>query len=198
MGTRCGGWCADSHRLPRLGLVLAMALAATPRVATATDESLAVSLRAGTAQEAAQGTLKSGFSVELLADRATGGPVDFGLGVSFARDPGGGTYSRDRVLVSSIAARARSPLRNRAHVELGLGYYWISREGTSSPSPGSSSGGGMGGFIGGGYELWRNGDVGLGLALAYHMIAADVAYSSGNLEDYYSFAGTFRWGGVAR
>jgi len=191
-------WWAVPCLLPRFGLIIAAACVATPRPAGAANSSFAVTLRAGTAQEGAQHTLKGGPHVALVVDGVTGGPADFGLGLAFSRDPGGGSYSRDRVSVTSIEGHARTPHRHPAHLEVGLGYYWIDREHTSPEQSPAQSQKGLGGFVGGGYEVWRKGELGVGLAISYHAIATNVAYGGGNLEDYYALAGTIRWGGVAR
>ena len=197
MGTRCASRRAVARARQLLGVIVIVMGAASPRVARAASETVAASLRVGTAQEAAQHTLKGGPCIALRVDRVTGGPADFGLGLGLARDPGGGTYSRDRVLVTSIEAHARTAHRNRAHLELGLGHYWIDREATTSSSVASSSKG-AGGFIGAGYEFWRNSELGVGATLAYHAIVQEFALEGGNLGDYVEIAATLRWGGVTR
>jgi hypothetical protein len=44
------------------------------------------------------------------------------------------------------------------------------------------------------------GDTGprLGIGIAYHLIAAQVSYSGGNAEDYWTLAGTLRWAATER
>lgn len=197
MRTRCAWGRAVARARQLFGVILIVIGAATPRVARAASETLATTLRVGTAQEAAQHTVKGGPCIALRVDRVTGGLADFGIGLGLARDPGGGTYSRNRVLVTSFEAHARTAHRNRAHVELGLGYYWIDREATNSSTVASDAKG-PGGFIGAGYEFWRNSEFAVGAAVAYHAVVEEFAVEGGNLGDYWELAATLRWGGITR
>ena len=178
-------------------LILA-AFGAALSAASAATSGWRGGLRAGTAQEGQQHTLQTGFELGLLMDRVTGGPLDLGLGIAIALDPGGGSHERDRVKVMSVETHVRTSVeRPRPYLEFGLGYYWIDRNPSDSSLPGSAAQGDVGGFAGLGVDFEPLGDTGprLGIGIAYHLIAAEVSYSGGNAEDYWTLAGTLRWGG---
>jgi hypothetical protein len=181
--------------------LLALAMLATIDAgvspAAASPPGWRAGVRAGTVQEGQQHTLQSGFELGLQMDRVTGSTVDIGLGLGFVLDPGGGSHERDRVTVMSIETHMRtSTERPRPYLELGLGYYWIDRNPSDPSLPGSAAQGGVGGFAGLGVDFQPAGDTGprVGIGVAYHLIAAEVSYSGGNAEDYWTLAGTLRWG----
>jgi len=193
-----------TRRLPRPGLRpiagLALLLLAVTHAAPASAATPAWrgGVRAATAQEGQQHTLQSGFELGLLVDRVTGGPLDLGIGLGMALDPGGGSHERDRVTVMSVETHVRTSVaRPRPYLEFGLGYYWIDRNPSDSSLPGSAAQSGVGGFAGLGVDFQPAGDAGprLGIGIAYHLIAAEVSYSGGNAEDYWTLGATYRWGG---
>ena len=166
--------------------------------AAAAPSAYLVGLRAGTAQEAQQGTLKSGGELGLTFDRVTGRAMDLGIGLAAARDPGGGSSGRNRVTIASVEAHTRTSLaRRHPYLEGGLGYYWIAFEETypGSLAPPDQSAPGM--FAGLGYEFRTAATSGIGVAIGldYHLIFAGISWTGdGNLEDYYTFTATARWG----
>lgn len=181
-----------------LALAMHATLAAGASRAADSPPGWRAGVRAGTAQEGQQHTLQSGFELGLQMDRVTGGAVDLGFGLGFVLDPGGGSHERDRVTVMSIETHVRtSTERPRPYLELGLGYYWIDRNPSDPSLPGSAAQGGVGGFAGLGVDFQPAGESGprVGIGIAYHLIAAEVSYSGGNAEDYWTLGGTFRWGG---
>ena len=164
--------------------------------ASAGPTSYLVGLRLGTAQEAQQGTLKSGGELGLTFDWVAGRAVDFGIGLAAAQDPGGGASGRNRITITSLEAHTRTSLAERhLYLEGGLGYYWIAREETDPGSPALADLSAPGMFAGLGYEFRAAGASGLGVSLGldYHMIFAEIS-RTGNLEDYYTFTATARWG----
>ena len=170
------------------GLVFA-AVACLPATvdASASPSSYLVGIRLGTAQEAQQGTLKSGGELGLTFDRVAGRAVDLGMGLAVAYDPGGGSSGRNRVTITSVEAHMRTSLAQRHPcLEGGLGYYWLAATQDQS-APGV--------FAGLGYEFRGASASGLGvtLGLDYHMIFAEISRTA-NLEDYYTFTATARWG----
>lgn len=174
--------------MPRLhGLVFA-AVACLPATVDASvgPSSYLVGIRLGTAQEAQQGTLKSGGELGITFDRTAGRAVDVGVGLAVAHDPGGGASGRNRVTITSVEAHTRTSLAKRhPYLEGGLGYYWLAPADQSAP----------GAFAGLGYEFRGAPASGLGvtLGLDYHLIFAEIS-RTGNLEDYYTFTATARWG----
>jgi hypothetical protein len=192
--------CRRMLRSLRTALVLVILVAIDARLspAAASPPGWRAGVRAGTAQEGQQHTMQSGFELGLLMDRVTGSAVDLGLGLGFVLDPGGGSHERDRVTVMSVETHLRTSIdRPRPWLELGLGYYWIDRNPSDPTLPGSAAQGGVGGFAGLGVDFQPAGETGprVGIGVAYHLIAAEVSYSGGNAEDYWTLAGTFRWGG---
>ena len=140
-------------------------------------------LRIGTAQEGPQGTLKSGFEFGAVVDRTTGGPFDLGLGFGLAIDPGEGELPTLTILNLEGHART-STVKRPVYLELGLGWYFMDKTGEANAA---------GGFVGGGYE-WRTASaMRVGLGATYHMIAAEVGYTGGNMEDYFAIGATLRW-----
>ena len=188
---------STARRARAAGLVALLAAAALGApAASAAPGPWSVGLRAGMAQEGQQHTLTSGLDVGLLVERITGGALDVGLGGGLVVDPGGGAPERDRVTIVSLDAHVRTSLaRPRPYLEVGLGYYWIDRNPANSQTPGGSAQGGAGGFAGLGAEFQPAGDDGarIGIGLQYHLIGAEVSYSGGNAEDYWTLGATLRW-----
>jgi hypothetical protein len=179
-------------------LVLLIALLDNARPASAAPRDWSAGGRVGAALEGQQHTLQSGVEFGLLLDRSSGRAVDFGLGFGCALDPGDSDKGKNKVTVFNLETHARtSTVQRRPYVELGLGYYWIDIGSADAQPSASGSQGGVGGFLAGGLEF-RPGDtsdMAYGVAIAYHMIAAEVGLSGGNLEDYWALAATLRWGG---
>jgi hypothetical protein len=185
----------DLTHIPYTVVALVIACIATTREAHANPPAYLVGFRAGTAQEAQQGTLKGGAELGLVFDWVTGRALDVGIGIATARDPGGGSYLRDRVTISSVEAHTRTSLAKRhPYLEGGLGFYRIVREATDPSVPARADQNSPGAFAGIGYELRtaKEPGFGLGIGLAYHMMFTEISYS-GNLDDYYTFAATVRW-----
>jgi len=173
---------------------VACLLAATD--AFASPSTHLVGLRAGTAQEAQQGMLKSGAELGLTFDRVAGHALDLGIGLAVAHDPGGGDFDRNRITITSVEAHTRTSLAQRhPYVEAGLGYYWTAREATApgSPAPPDKSAPGM--FAGLGYEFRAAGapTFGVAIGLDYHLIFSEISHT-GDVGDYYTFTATVRWG----
>jgi len=192
-------WWSRSRSTSQLN---ALAFAAVACLTAATDASASpsthlVGLRAGTAQEAQQGMLKSGAELGLTFDRVTGHAMDLGIGLAVAHDPGGGDFERNRITIASLEAHARTSLAQRhPYVEAGLGYYWITREETDPGSPALPDHNAPGMFAGLGYEFRAAGapTFGVAIGLDYHLIFSDIALEGGDVGDYYTFTATVRWG----
>ena len=184
----------------RLGIVTiftVLGLAAGPLDAAAATPHWSPGLRVGTAQPGAQQTIKGGLELGLVIDHVTGGFADFGFGVGYVLDNSARSEVWDRLSLLSVEAHARTAIEgHRPYLELGLGVYSIDGDPAQGQSNKGSSTTGGGALMGGGLEVFRAADAGFAveLGLLYHVIAAEVAYSGGNLEDYYALSATFRWG----
>lgn len=180
-------------RSARSHALLAALLALAPPAA-ASDLRWMPGVRIGAALEGQQHTLQNGLELGFRLDRTAGGAVDFGFGLGFANDWGGD--DRPSTTIFSLEAHARtSTERWHPFAEAGVGYYWLNQgvpgDGLSDPAVHGAAGG----FLGAGYEWRTTGPSNLGIALgvAYHVIAAEVSATSGNLEDYGTLGLTFRW-----
>ena len=139
-------------------------------------------LRVGTAQEASQGTVQSGFEFGAVVERSTGGAFDLGLGLGLALD-GSQDYGPFVSILSFEGHLRTSTARRPVYLELGLGWYTLDVIEVMGP----------GGFVGAGYEWHASSEMRVALGAAYHFFASEVSATGGEMEDYYAIGVTLRW-----
>lgn len=161
--------------------------------AHARADGLLVGIEGGAVLEGPQGTVKGGGLAAVVLERRSSKALEFGLGLSFARDPGGGQFARARVTILTLDVHGRrlfTDWRARPYLELGLGVYRIEAEATAPPAMSSDKTAG-GGSVGIGFAYAFSPALGLRVSTKYNAIAAEVSLmSSGNLEDYFQVSAT--------
>ena len=164
-------------------LALVAVLMALKPPARAVAKNWTGGVRVGTAQEGPQGTVRSGFEGGVVLDRTSGGAFDLGLGLGLVVDSEQGNHPSTTIVNFEGHART-STARRPVYLELGLGWYWLDQFGSVN---------GPGGFLGAGYEWRTSSELRVGLGATYHMIAAEISATSGNMEDYFALGATLRW-----
>lgn len=150
----------------------------------------ATTLRAGAVIEGPQHSMGNGFEFGVSVENVTGGRFDWGGEVGYANDPGGDEQGSSFM----VGGLARTSLtRRRTFVEVGLGYYWVTRE-AGSPAV-SDDASGFGGHLGAGVTVWKT-PFGTRLlaGAAYHLIAADASADGGDMGDYFTVSVSLRFG----
>ena len=157
-------------------------------------DGVLVGIEGGAALEGPQGTIKGGGLAAVVLERRSSKALEFGLGFSFARDPGGGDFAEPRVTILALDLHGRklfTDWRARPYLELGLGVYRIEAQATAPPTASSVKTAG-GGSVGIGVAYAFSPSLGLRVATRYHAIAAEVSLlDSGNLEDYFQVSAAF-------
>jgi len=155
--------------------------------AHARADGLLVGIEGGAVLPGPQGTIKEGGLAAVVLEGRNSKTLEFGLGLSFARDPGGGMFADPRITILAFDAHGRrlfTDWRARPYLELGLGVYRIEAEATAPPAMSSDKTAG-GGSVGIGFAYPFSPTLGLRVSTKYHAIVSEVALmGSGNLEDY--------------